>query len=154
LPSITAVVDEVTHKTTAKGNDMFTVVAGGKKITTFERDHAETAKSLKGQKATIDYVEKENGQYVNLNLVSIKPFEEKLAAGFSPTPDEKQDSIQRQCALKAAVEFNKALGEKASIGGVVAAAEAFNSWLNGAPAESGPSEGNSLDDDVPFLPTV
>lgn len=50
-------------------------------------------------------------------------------AKAAPSGDPRQDSIQRQCALKAAVEYVGSVGDNATIFNVVEYAREFNNFL-------------------------
>ena len=152
MASITAVVDDVTAKQTQSGKTMYTVHANGWKITMFDLDKAEAAKECKGQLSVIEYTEKQNGDYLNRNLLSVKLANPKPAPSFGVEVDPKQESIARAVALKAAVDFQAGKG---SVLDVKLAADEFLAWLNGTPvASAGSSESGPLDTDIPFAPVI
>ena len=151
MSSVVATIDSVTAKETNSGKTVYTVTADGKKYTTFKKDIAAAAKELIGKQAEIDVTSQEKGEFTNHYINAAKPVAPKGDV-FPVTPDDRQASIQRQCALKSAVEFCKT-DEKATVEGVLLAAEAFNAWLAGTkPVVAGPAGDNF--DDIPFAPTV
>lgn len=144
MPSVTAVIEDVTAKQTSTGKTMYSVVIDGKKITTFDLPVAEKAKALKGQKATVEFVEKQNGEFLNRNVTGITGAA-PVAAAFTVEPG-KDEQIARAVALKAAVDFQ---GGKGSVLDVKLAADEFLAWLQGAPVGQ-PAAAVDESDGIPF----
>ena len=90
----------------------------GQKFQTFDFKLASRVKSLMGQLIEIEYEPKENGQYVNFEIVDVTPL-----GGSSPAPaqqaqvqavastDSRQEQINRSAGLARAIEFVSVSGE-------------------------------------------
>ena len=156
MASITAVVEDVTAKETAKG-PIYNINAGGKKFSTFKVEIAEQAKRAVGINSVLGYTEKGrefNGKtYVDYYLNSVDTQGAAPAATtFAPASGgfSKDESIARAVALKGAIEFQHGEG---SVADVLMVANEFLAYLLKTPAApaspavavfSGPS------DDIPF----
>ena len=155
MASITAVVEDVTAKETAKG-PIYNINAGGKKFSTFKVEIAEQAKRAVGISSVLGYTEKGreyNGKtYVDYYLNSVDTQGAAPAATSAPTGGgfSKDESIARAVALKGAIEFQHGQG---SVADVLMVANEFLAYLMNTPAApaspavaafSGPS------DDIPF----
>ena len=83
----------------------------------------------------------------------IKPVQEqKASGGFGKSDPAKNKSIQRQTALKAAVEISPSLGVKA-ISEIIKIADTFNAWIEAepqAPVAQKPEEQTGTVNDLPF----
>lgn len=144
-----AVVEDVQSDKTKSGKDIYKVKLDGKVYTTFDRPVAEAAFELKGKQADAQVEVKQSGEFTNYNLRGIKPaVSAKLPdpPAVSSSESSRQSSIQKQCALKSAVEFCKS-DAKATVEGVLLAAAAFDAWLSG---EAAPTNVRDEADDIPF----
>jgi hypothetical protein len=104
-------VKDVTQKTTAKGDLYALVDTDGNEYTTFKRDIAESARSLKGAEAEVEFNETRNGTWLNLWLENVVPVRTEPTSGFTPVtqhaPDispQREMRIMREAASKVAVE--------------------------------------------------
>jgi len=155
MSSITAVIEDVTAKETAKG-PIYHVNAGGKKFATFKADIAEQAKRHVGASCVIGYTEKGreyNGQtYIDYYINSVDSQGAAPATSASaPGGFSKDESIARAVALKGAIEFQHGEG---SVADVLMVANEFLAYLLNTPvAAASPAvaafSGPSLDD-LPF----
>ena len=158
MASITAVVEDVTAKETAKG-PIYNINAGGKKFSTFKIEIAEQAKRAVGINSVLGYTEKGreyNGKtYIDYYLNSVDTQGAAPATGGSFAPASggfsKDESIARAVALKGAIEFQHGEG---SVADVLMVANEFLAYLMNTPAApASPAvavfSGPSLDD-LPF----
>lgn len=158
MASITAVVEDVTAKETAKG-PIYNINAGGKKFSTFKVEIAEQAKRAVGINSVLGYTEKGreyNGKtYIDyyLNSVDTQGAAPATGGGFAPASGgfSKDESIARAVALKGAIEFQHGEG---SVADVLMVANEFLAYLMNTPAApASPAvavfSGPSLDD-LPF----
>ena len=158
MASITAVVEDVTAKETAKG-PIYNINAGGKKFSTFKIEIAEQAKRAVGINSVLGYTEKGreyNGKtYIDyyLNSVDTQGAAPATGGGFAPASGgfSKDESIARAVALKGAIEFQHGEG---SVADVLMVANEFLAYLLKTPAApASPAvaafSGPSLDD-LPF----
>lgn len=108
MPSRTITVQDVRSKATSKGFDIYiTVDQDGTEYSTKKRDLAESAKSLIGKQAEIEYTEARNGNFLNHYLDGILPVRptEASSNGFTRQRDPDLDErIMRQTASKVAVQ--------------------------------------------------
>lgn len=154
MSSITAVIEDVSAKETAKG-PIYHVNAGGKKFATFKVEIAEQAKRHVGASCVIGYTEKGrdyNGQtYIDyyINSVDSQGAAPATTAGFAPASGgfSKDESIARAVALKGAIEFQHGEG---SVADVLMVANEFLAYLMNTPvAAVAERHGPSLDP-LPF----
>ena len=157
MASITAVVEDVTAKETAKG-PIYNINAGGKKFSTFKVEIAEQAKRAVGINSVLGYTEKGrefNGKtYVDyyLNSVDTQGAAPATGGGFAPASGgfSKDESIARAVALKGAIEFQHGEG---SVADVLMVANEFLAYLlktPAAPASPAVAAFSGPSDDIPF----
>jgi hypothetical protein len=157
MASITAVVEDVTAKETAKG-PIYNINAGGKKFSTFKVEIAEQAKRAVGINSVLGYTEKGreyNGKtYMDyyLDSVDTQGAAPATGGGFAPASGgfSKDESIARAVALKGAIEFQHGEG---SVADVLMVANEFLAYLlktPAAPASPAVAAFSGPSDDIPF----
>jgi hypothetical protein len=149
------VIDDVVQSQTKTGKDIWKVKIDGKQWSTFDRDLAEKALALKGQKAEVLLEESVKGEFTNYNIKGVRPVANAPAKPSFTVEAGPQENIARSVALKAAVDFQ---GGKGNVADVLLVANEFLAWLAGSPAkEPMRSPGSSISgpiDDIPFAVTV
>jgi hypothetical protein len=130
-----------------------------KKCWTKSEDTRALAATLIGQEATfecgVSHWAKQDGTPVKslwINAINPgapppQPLTQPAASAATPTQafDPRQNSIERQCSLKAAVEF--ITDAHATTGQVITAAEVFLAWIQGRTVNEDEA---SFDEDIPF----
>lgn len=150
MPEMTATIDGVTVKGTARG-DVFKIQANGKELATFDRALATRAKELTGQSAFITYAEVQKGQYTNLYLDAIEPaggtaggFTREAPAAADP---ERELRIMRQTAVKAACTLAPSLDGPVGASDIFVMADRFVEYFQSGSVDLGAPGGA---DDIPF----
>jgi hypothetical protein len=151
MPEATVTLNDVESRDVQSRGETATVYSfkcsDGRKYTTFKRDIAVPGSQLRGRLVTIGYTEKQNGEFTNYYLNSIKLADTGIilpetpvftAHPDSPTQEKKDVSIARAVALKAAVETAVGLQlEDASWQTILDIADAYVPWLlTGSAAQS------------------
>lgn len=151
MSEVTVTLNDVESKDVKVKGDPATVYefrcSDGNKYTTFKRDIAVPGSQLRGRLVTIDYTEKQKGDYTNYYLNSIKLADTGDAGlevnlrgtdGFGSTPiaqgittqEDKNVSIARAVALKAAVETAVGLQlADADSDAILGIANVYAGWL-------------------------
>jgi len=146
------VIDDVVQSTTKTGKDIWKVKIDGKQWSTFDRELAEKALGLKGQKAEVLLEEKQNGEFTNYNIKGVRAVASAPKPAFTVEAGP-QENIARSVALKAAVDFQ---GGKGNVADVLLAANEFLAWLAGSPAKEpmrspGNDQSDYMNNEIPFM---
>jgi hypothetical protein len=153
----TAVIDKVED---ANQWGFYTVIADDKKYATKNKDLARAAAHLKGKSVelafTVSEKSKDGKVFKNFYLEGVTEaaqpsFDTAPAAAQSGAPaTNRDDSIIRQTVVKAVGAA--AAGGNWTIPTALEWCDALYAWVTNAaaPVASGFSDGNSLDDDIPF----
>jgi hypothetical protein len=156
VPETTVTLVDVDSRDVTARGEQTTVysfkASDGRKYDTFRRDIAVPGSTLRGKTVVIDYKERKKGEYTNYDLLSIREAADAvLLQGFKqePTPNissqsDKDVSIARAVALKAAVETAVGLQIETDKEGVVAIAGFYADWLLNGTAVAEPSDDLSM----------
>lgn len=146
MSEVTVTLNDVESRDVTARGEPATVysfkTSDGRKYTTFKRDVAVPGSQLRGRLVTIDYKEQQKGEYTNYYLNSIKLADTgEVAETVRVTtadsavekvfgPSDKDTSIARAVALKAAVEtaVGLQLGD-ADQNAIIVIAGVYAEWL-------------------------
>lgn len=151
MPESLVTIEDVESKTIPTKYGQKTVwnvkASDGRRYGTFDAELGQLAGRLRGQAAVIEYRERQKGEYTNYDIEALRASEFNPVAGESRDtpkaqegvrqapvasygPSDKDSSIARAVALKAAVEL--AAGgviEDPTPDGLLTVSEVFTDWL-------------------------